>query len=193
MSPLLQKRRPPPTPDTPTSSDQPTPNRSPQSWFRPANNPSLSNLARTQHPHRTLGFSSIRELARSSSRQTLRTLPTIENQQPYLHGCSPPKDEKPRHLKAANDPESSLPSDSDLQQSRDSSVESLPIDHSGFSNDSTYATTPSPAKHRAFQLLETSSPVQLKSMGNKASTVLRSSIPLDGKPSSETITTDSEN
>lgn len=193
MSPLLQKRRPPQTPDPPTSSDQLTPNRSPQSWFRPANNRSLSNLARTQHPHRVLGFSSIRELARSSSRQTLRTLPTTTYQQPYSHGCSPPKDGELRHPNAAKTPESSLPSDFDLQQSRGSSVESLPIDQSGLSNDSTYATTPSPAKHRAFQLLETSSPMQRKSMGNKASTVIRSPIPLDGKPSSATITADPGN
>lgn len=190
MSPLLQKRRPPQPPDAPTSSDQRTLNRSPQSWFRPANNRSLSNLARTQHPHRVLGFSSIRELARSSSRQTLRTLPTITHQQPYSHACSPPKDGGLRHPNAAKDSASSLPTDSGLQRSRASSVESLSIDKSGISNDSTYATTPSPAKHRAFQLLESSSPVQPKSMGNKASTVLGKRIPLEGKQSSAVITTD---
>lgn len=192
MSPLLQKRRPPQPPDPPTSSDQRIPNRSPQSWFRPANNPSRSpsNLARTQHPHRALGFSSIRELARSSSRQTLHTLPTATYQQPYSHGCSPPKDGEVRHPIAAKDPGFPLPSGSGLQDSRGSSVESLPIDKSGISNDSTYATTPSPAKHPAFRLLESGSPVQRKSMGNKASTVLRKPIPPEGKQSSATITTD---
>ena len=177
MSPLLQKRRPPQSPDPPRSSDQHTLIRSPQSWFRPANSRSLSNLARNQHPHRALGFSSIRELARSSSRQTLRTLSTATTYQPpYSHGCSPPKYEELRHLDTAKDPESSVP-ELGLQQSRGSSVESLPIDKSGISNDSTYATTPSPAKHGAFQLLDSSSPIQRKSMGNKPSTLLKKTAP----------------
>lgn len=191
MPPLLQKRRPPQSPDPPTSSEQRTPNRSPQSWFRPANTRSLSNLARTQHPHRALGFSSIRELARSSSRQTLRTLPATAYQQPYSHGCSPPKSGEPRQQCVTQDT-SHVPSDLELHESRGSSVESLPIDKSGISNDSTYATTPSPAKHRAFQLLESSSPVQRKSMGNKASTMLGKPLSLEGKQNSDPINTDSE-
>lgn len=191
MSPLLQKRRPSQSPDPPTSSNQRTPNRSPQSWFRPANNRSLSNLARTQHPHRALGFSSIRELARSSSRQTLRTLPATTHQQPYSHGCSPPKDGRLRQQLVAQDT-SRVPPDLDLHESRGSSVDSLPIDKSGISNDSTYATTPSPARHRAFQLLESNSPVERNSMGNKASTVLRKPVPVEGKQSPASSTTDPE-
>ena len=192
MSPLLQKRRPPQLPDPPTSSGQRTRNRSPQSWFRPANNRSLSNLARTQHPHRALGFSSIRELARSSSRQTLRTLPTYTYQQPYSYGCSPPKNQESRQQPVAQDT-SYVPPDLEFHESRDSSIESLPIDKSGISNDSTYATTPSPAKHRVFQLLESSSPVQRSSMGNKASTVVRKPFPHHGKQNSASIVTDPEN
>ena len=192
MSPLLQKRRAPQPPDALTSSDQRTPSRSSQSWFRPANTRSLSNLTRIQHPHRALGFSSIRELARSSSRQTLRTFPATTYQQPYSHDCSPPKDGELRLPNTAQDPKSSVSPSSGLQQSRGSSVESLPIDKSGISNDSTYATTPSPAKHRAFQKLDSSSPVQRKSMGNKASTVLKESSPPNSKQSSATITTGPE-
>ena len=161
MSPLLQKRRPP-------QSNQRTSSQSP------------SSLPKLQHPHRAFGFSSIRQLARSSSGQTLRTLPTTSYQQPYSHGCSPPKDGELRH------PGSLLPSDSRLQQSRGSSVESLPIDKSAISSDSTYATTPSPAKHRAFQLLESSSPVQRKGMGHKASTLRKNRLPFEGKQSSAT-------
>lgn len=193
MSPLLQKRRPPQSPDPPISSDQRPQNRSPQSWFRSANSPSLSSLARTQHPHRTFGFSSVRELARSSSRQTLRTLPTTTFHHPYSHGCSPPKDGGLRHTNAAEDSESQLPSNPGLQQSRDSSVESFTVDKSGTSNDSTYATTPSPVKHRAFQLLDSKAPVRRKSMGNKVSTVLRKPIPLEGKQNSATISSDPAN
>lgn len=192
MSPLLQKPRPPQSPEPSTSSNQPTSSRSPQSWFRPANNPSLSSLTKSQHPHRALGFSSIKGLARSSSRQTLRTLPTTTYQKPYSHGCSPPKHGSLKNPNAAKDPESSLPSESGLQQSRNSSLESLPIDKSGISSDSTYATTPSPAKHRAFQLLESSSPVQRKSMGNKASTLRRKSVPPEGKQSSAAFDVDLE-
>ena len=191
MSPLLQKRRPSQSPDPPTSSDQRTRNQSPQSWFRPANNRSLSNLTKPQHHHRALGFSSIRELARSSSRQTLRTLPTTSYLQPYSHGCSPPKDGEFRRRTVAQDTPD-VPSDLDVHESRGSSVESLPIDRSGISTDSTYATTPSPAKHRVFQLLKSSSPVLRKSMGNKASTVLRKPIPNEGNQSSAPITTDPE-
>ena len=190
MSPLLQKRRPPQSPDPPTSSDQRIQNRSPQSWFRSANSPSFPSTARTQHPHRAFGFSSVRELARSSSRQTLRTLPTNTLHHPYSHGCSPPKDGALRRTNAAEDSESQLPSDPGLQQSRDSSVESFPVDKSGVSNDSTYATTPSPVKHRAFQSLESKSPVRRKSMGNKVSTVLRKAVPLEGKQNSTTTSTD---
>ena len=193
MSPLLQKPRPQQSPDPPISSKKRTRDKSPQSWFRPANNPSPSSLARTQHPHRAFGFSSVRELARSSSRQTLRTLPTNTLHHPYSHGCSPPKDGRLRHTNAAEDSESQLPSDPGLQQSRDSSVESSPIDKSGVSNDSTYATTPSPVKHRAFQLLEQKSPVRPKSMGNKISTVLRKPVPLERKQNSATISTDPAN
>ena len=192
MSPLLQKRRPPQTPDPPPSSNQPASSRSPQSWFRPANNRSLSSLTKPQHPHRAFGFSSIRGLARASSRQTLRTLPTNTYQQPYSHGCSPPKNGDLRYSRTAKDPESLLPSDSGLQQSRGSSIESLPIDKSGISSDSTYATTPSPAKHRAFQLLDTSSPVQRKSMGNKASTLRKNPVSPEGNQGSAKTTKDTE-
>ena len=191
MSPLLQKRRPSQSPDPPTSSTQRTRNQSPQSWFRPANTRSLSNLTRPQHLHRSIAFSPIRELTTSSSRQTLRTLPASTYQLPYSHGCSPPKDGQQKQSTVAQD-SPDVPSDLELHQSRGSSVESLPIDKSGISTDSTYATTPSPAKHRAFQLLDSSSPVQQMSMGIKASTVLRKPIPFKGKHSSAHTTTSSE-
>ena len=193
MSPLLQKRRPPQSPDPSISLDQRTRNKSPQSWFRPANNLSPSSLAKTQYPHRAFGFSSVRDLARSSSRQTLRTLPTNTLHHPYSHGCSPPKHGALRRANAAKDSESQLPSDPGLQQSRSSSVESFPVDKSGVSNNSTHATTPSPVKHRAFQLLEPKSPERPKSMGNKVSTVLRKPVPLEGKQTSATISTDPAN
>ena len=192
MSPLLQKRRPTHSPDPPSSSNQLTPSRSPQSWFRPANNRSLSSLPKSQHPHRAFGFSSIRGLARSSSRQTLRTLHTNTYLPPYSHGCSPPKGGEPKNPNAAQDPKSTRSSDSGLQHSRGSSVESLPIDKSGISSNSTYATTPSPAKHQAFQLIESSSPVQRKSMGNKASVVHRKPGPPEDEDSSWVVTADPE-
>ena len=192
MSPLLQKPRPPQSPDPPTSLNQLNPSRSPQIWFRPANSRSLSSLPKSQHPHRAFGFSSIRGLARSSSRQTLRTLPTNTSQPPYSHGCSPPKVEELRQPNAAKDPKPSTVSDPGLQQSRGSSVESLPVDKSGISSNSTYATTPSPAKHRAFQLIESSSPVQRKGMGNKPSMVRSKVVPLEGEQSSAADTIDLE-
>ena len=192
MSPLLQKPRPPQSPDPPTSLNQLNPNRLPQTWFRPANSRSLSSLPKSQHPHRAFGFSSIRGLARSSSRQTLRTLPTNIYQPPYSHGCSPPKVGELRQPNAAKDPKPSTLSDPGLQQSRGSSVESLPVDKSGISSNSTYATTPSPAKHRAFQLIESSSPVQRKGMGNKSSMVRSKSIPLEGEQSSAADNIDTE-
>lgn len=191
MSSLLQKRRPPQSPDPPTSSAQRTRNQSPQSWFRPANTRSLSSLTRPQYLHRSIAFSSIRELTKSSSRQTLRTLPASTHQLPYSHGCSPPKDGQLRQRTVAQD-SPDVPTDLELHQSCGSSVESLPIDKSGISTDSTYATTPSPAKHRAFELLESSSPVQRMSMGFKGSTVLRKPIPFKGKQSSAHIITGSE-
>ena len=171
MSPLLQKRRP---------------------THSPLNHQSVSSPAKTQHPHRAFGFTSIRELGKSSSRQTLRTLSPNVQQQPYSHGCSPPKDGVLKPPKAIKDPGSPLASESGRQQSRDSSIESLPVDKSGISNDSTYATTPSPAKHRAFQLLEPSPPVQRKSMGNKGSTVLKKPIPFDRKKRSAAVTRDTD-
>ena len=192
MSPLLQKRRPPPSPDPQTASNQLNPSRSPQTWFRPANSRSLSSLPKSQHPHRAFGFSSIRGLARSSSRQTLRTLPTNTYQPPYSHGCSPPKVGELRQPNAVKDPKPSTLSDPGLQQSRGSSVESLPVDKSGISSNSTYATTPSPAKHRAFQLIESSSPVQRKGMGNKSSMVRSKVVPLEGEQSSSADTIDLE-
>ena len=192
MSPLLQKRRPPHSPDPPTSLNQLNPSRSPQTWFRPANSRSLTSLPKSQHPHRAFGFSSIRGLARSSSRQTLRTLPTNTYHPPYSHGCSPPKVGDLRQSNAAKDPKPSTLSDPGLQQSRGSSVESLPVDKSGISSNSTYATTPSPAKHRAFQLIESTSPVQLKGMGNKSSMVRSKSVPQEGEQSSAADTIDME-
>ena len=186
MSPLLQKRRPPQSPDGPTPLNQLNP---PQIWFRPTNSRSLSSLPKSQHPHRAFGFSSIRGLARSSSRQTLRTLPTNT---PYSHGCSPPKVGELTQPNAAKDPKPSTLSDPGLQQSRGSSVESLPVDKSGISSNSTYATTPSPAKHRAFQLIESSSPVQRKVMGNKSSMVRSKVVPLEGEQSSAADTVDLE-
>ena len=158
----------------------------------PSNNPSLTSLARTQHPHRAFSFSSLRKLSKSSSRQTLRTLAAAPYPPPYSHGCSPPKNGNLKQTNVSQDTASSLPPDSGIQQSRGSSVESLPIDKSGISNDSTYATTPSPAKHRAFQELGSSSPVQRKSMGNKASTLLRKPIPFDRKQSTVTVTKDTK-
>ena len=192
MSPLLQKHRPPQPSEPLTSSNQLTPSRSPQSWFRPANNRSLSSLPKSQHPHRAFGFSSIKGLARSASRQTLRTLPKNTYQPPYSHGCSPPKGGEQRHPNAGKDPKSSILSDPGPQQSRGSSVESLLIDKSGISSNSTYATTPSPAKHRAFQLIESSSPVQRNSMGNQQSVVGGKPIPPEGEHSSAADTIDVE-
>ena len=192
MSPLLQKRRPPQSPDPPTSLNQLNLSRSPQTWFRPANSRSLTSLPKSQHPHRAFGFSSIKGLARSSSRQTLRTLPNNTYQPPYSHGCSPPKVGELRQPNADKPRKPSTLSDPGLQQSRDSSVESLPVDKSGISSNSTYATTPSSAKHRAFELIESSSPVQRKGMGNKPSMVRSKSVPTEGEQSSAAETIDME-
>lgn len=53
MSPFMQRK----TPDS---------TRSPQQWFRPASNQSVPHLTKSPHPNRALGFSSIKQLARSS-------------------------------------------------------------------------------------------------------------------------------
>ena len=97
-----------------------------------------------------------------------------------------------RQPNAGTDREPSTLSDPGLQQSRGSSVESLPVDKSGISSNSTYATTPSPAKHRAFQLIESSSPVQRKGMGNKSSMVHSKSVSLEGEQSSAADNIDME-
>jgi len=162
--------------------------RSPHPGFRASANKS-PNFARSQRPNRAFGISSIRDLARSS-RQALSTK-TANITQPLpihrlrssssLYGtlrdqCTPP----------APDAKPSAPAVPGRYPSQSSSTNSFTPDQSGVSNDSSHPTTPSPAKHRAFDQLETSPLAQLRSMGQNPS-VLKKAVSLEGKQSLATI------
>ena len=168
----------------------------PQQWLRQSSNRSVPNLARQQHHHhRALGFSSIRDLARSS-RRPLALQSTNATQPPdhtlrasnSLYGtlrdqCSPPPS-------PALD--LSAPSAVVLRRSHSSSANSLTLDQSGLSVDSSHPTTPSPAKHLTFYELESSDILPSKDMGNKASTIVKKPLSIAGKRSGVNLNEEQE-
>lgn len=159
---------------------------SPQQWFRPSLNRSVPNLAKAQHQNRSLGFSSIRDLARTT-RRPLATLPANVSQPPNhtvrpsnsLYGtlrdqCSPPPPPVPEPV---------VPSAIALRRSQSSSANSFTPEQSGTSIGSSDPTTPSPAKHSAFYELHTSPVLATKDMGNKGSSIIKKPLPIKGKSS----------
>lgn len=181
MSPFLQRKqrsRQKPSPDA-TS-----PPRTPQQWLRPAFNQSLPNLTKSSHPHRRLGFSSIKQLARSSRQtpdqphaQRLRSTSSLYGT--LRDQCTPPESEP--HIKS---PETA---ELELHHSHNSSAESITPDHTGLSIDSSHPTTPSPGKPRAFSQLNIASPSQASNMGQKASSLTRKPLSLKAKQSLATF------
>ena len=181
MSPFLQRRK---RSRQPTSPDSTSPPHTPQQWLRPAFNQSLPNLARSSHPHRTLGFSSIKQLARSSRQKPNQPKAQRLRSSSSLYGtlrdqCTPPETET--HTKA---PESS---EIELHHSHNSSAESITPDHTGLSIDSSHPTTPSPGKHRAFCQLDIASPSHARTMGQKASSLTRKPLSIKAKQSLATF------
>ena len=181
MSPFLQRKQ---RSRQPTSPDSTSPPHTPQQWLRPALNQSLPDLARPSHPHRTLGFSSIKQLARSS-RQT-QNLPQAQRlrSSSSLYGtlrdqCTPPAPET-----YTKGPEST---ELELHHSHNSSADSFTPDYTGLSIDSSHPTTPSPGKPRAFSQLDVASPSQVNRMGQVASSVARKPLSLKAKQSLATF------
>lgn len=183
MSPFLQRK----TPDS---------TRSPQQWFRPASNQSVPTLAKSQHPNRALGFSSIKQLARSSripiSTHAAGTeSPPIHQlrSQSSLYGtlrdqCTPPGSSK----SSRNNPTHTR---NHGHHSHNSSNVSITPDQSGLTNASSDPTTPSPAARKPFYELDATSPPQLKGMGQWQSTVVRKPLSIKAKQSLATIRPDS--
>ena len=181
MSPFLQRKQ---RSGQPTSPDSTSPPHTPQQWLRPAFNQSLPNLAKSSHPHRTLGFSSIKQLARSSRQTQNQSQAQRLRSSSSLYGtlrdqCTPPAPET--HVKG---PESS---ELELQHSHNSSTESITRDYTGLSIDSSHPTTPSPGKPRAFCELNIASPRQAKSMGQIASSLTRKPLSIKAKQSLATF------
>ena len=187
MSPFLQRKHrsgQPTSPTSPTSPDSTSPPHTPQQWLRPAFNQSLPNLARSSHPHRTLGFSSIKQLARSSRKTQNQTQAQRLRSSSSLYGtlrdqCTPPAPET--QIKG---PESTQ---LELHHSHNSSAESITRDYTGLSIDSSHPTTPSPGKPRAFCQLNIASPSQAKSMGQIASSLTRKPLSIKAKQSLATF------
>lgn len=175
-------------PDANTSHAVPA-SHSPQSWFRQSLSPrSVPNLFK-QRSNRSLGISSIKDLARSP-RKPLAPLSTNHSQTSThalrasnsLYGtlrdqCKPPPPPAIPELPAS--------SGSVLRRSQSSSADSFIPDQSGFSNLSSHPTTVSPARHSSF--FEGSPPLSPGSMGNKASTIARNPLPLRTKKSQADI------
>ena len=181
MSPFLQRKQ---RSRQPTSSDSTSPPRTPQQWLRPAFNQSLPNLTRPSHPHRRLGFSSIKQLARSSRQtpnqpQAQRLRSTSSLYGTLRDQCTPPEPET--HTKS---PETA---ELEIHHSRNSSAESITPDHTGLSIDSSHPTTPSPGKPRAFSQLNVASPSQANNMGQKVSSLTRKPLSLKAKQSLATF------
>lgn len=163
--------------------------RTPGQWFRTSANQSVPNLVSSQHPNRVRGLVSIRNLARSIHRE-----PSPDDQFNVQH---PPPSRTLRSTSSlygtlrdqCTPPEliDSTPAVPGRFPSQSSSDDSYTPDQSGVSNDSSHPTTPSPAKHRAFDQLETSSYAPLRIMGNKGSSILRKPLSLKGKHSRNTI------
>ena len=173
MSPFLQRKQ-----------RSRSPPHTPQQWLRPAFNQSLPNLAKSSHPHRTLGFSSIKQLARSSRQTPNQPQAQRLRSSSSLYGtlrdqCTPPAPQP--HTKG---PEST---ELELHHSHNSSTESITPDHTGLSIDSSHPTTPSPGKPRAFSQLNIASPSQAKSMGQKASSLTRKPLSIKAKQSLATF------
>ena len=181
MSPFLQRKQ---RSQQPTSPDSTSRSRTPQQWLRPAFNQSLPNLTRSSHSHRRFGFSSIKQLARSSRQtpnhpQAQRLRSTSSLYGTLRDQCTPPEPEP--HTKI---PETA---ELDLHHSHNSSAESITPEHTGLSLDSSHPTTPSPGKPRAFSQLNIASPTLVRSMGQKASLLTRKPLSLKAKQSLATF------
>ena len=179
-----QKSRQPTTPE-PTS-----PTHTPQQWLSPAFNQSVPNFAKLPHPHRSLGFSSIRQLARSSRQGPSRPEGHRLRSSSSLYGtlrdqCTPPILES---IAKASPNSSEL----ELHIRHDSSADSFTPDQSGVSAGSSDLTTPSPGKSHALLQLNTSSPPQPDDMGQKTSTLTRKPLSLKAKQSLATVRGDQE-
>ena len=181
MSPFLQRKQ---RSRQPTSPDSTSPPRTPQQWLRPAFDQSLPKLTKSSHPHHRLGFSSIKQLARSSRQtpnqphaQRLRSTSSLYGT--LRDQCIPPEPEP--HTKF---PETA---ELELRHSHNSSAESSTPDHTGLSIDSSHPTTPSPGKPRAFSQLNIASPSQANNMGQKASSLTRKPLSLKAKQSLATF------
>ena len=181
MSPFLQRKQ---RSRQPTSPDSTSPPRTPQQWLRPAFNQSLPNLTKSSHSHRRLGFSSIKQLARSSRPTPNQPHPQRLRSTSSLYGtlrdqCTPPESE----------PHTKFPETAELElhHSHNSSAESITPDHTGLSIDSSHPTTPSPGKPRAVSQLNIASPLQANNMGQKASSLTRKPLSLKAKQSLATF------
>ena len=181
MSPFLQRKQ---RSQQPSPSDSTSRPRTPQQWLRPAFNQSLPNLTKSSHPHRRLGFSSIKQLARSSRQtpnqpQAQRLRSTSSLYGTLRDQCTPPEPDP--HTKSSETDEL------ELHHSHNSSAESFTPDHTGLSVDSSNPTTPSPGKLRVFSQLNIAPPSIVKSMGQKASSLTRKPLSLKAKQSLATF------
>lgn len=197
-------------PDPSTSTKSEASIRGPGQWFRAAANQSGPNLPSSQHPNRGRGFSSIKDLALKERAlkeiaRSLQRVPSPEDKLVVRHPS--PVNTLPDHLlrnksslygtlrDQCTPPELTLPAPAVLARfpSQRSSTDSFTPDQSGVSNESSHPTTPSPAKHHAFDqfetttLFETSTLAQPRSMGQQVSAVLRKPVSLKGKQSLATI------
>ena len=163
-----------------------------QQWLHWSVNQSVPELVKRQHSNRSLGFSSIRDLARTS-RRPLATLPTNSSQSPdhtlkpstSLYGtlrdqCTPPPPPSPSPLPVTELPGVSQPV---LRRSHSFGAESLTPDQGGISTNSNHRTAPSPARHPAFSELPSSNAGKTGSMGNKASAIVRKPLTIKAKRS----------
>ena len=184
MSPFLQRK----TPDS---------TRSPQQWFRPAPNQSVPYLAKSPHPNRALGFSSIKQLARSSRIPPTNTRPTGTDPQPIhrlrsqssLYGtlrdqCTPPESSK----SLGNNPHHTY---DDRHHSHNSSSDSVTPDQSDLTVGPSSPIAPSPAGRNPFYKLAATSSLQSKSMGQWQSTIARKPLSVKAKQSLAIIRGDS--
>ena len=185
MSPFLQRK----TPDS---------TRSPQQWFRPASNQPVPYLAKSPHPNHALGFSSIKQLARSSRIPlTTTTRSTGTDPQPIhrlrgqssLYGtlrdqCTPPESSK----SLGNNPHHTY---DDRHHSHNSSSDSVTPDQRGLTVESSSPMAPSPAGRNPFYELAATSPRQSKSMGQWQSTIARKPLSVKAKQSLAIIRGDS--
>ena len=146
-------------------------------------------LAKSPHPNRALGFSSIKQLARSSRIPLTTTRSTGTDPQPIhrlrrqssLYGtlrdqCTPPESSK----SLGNNPHHTY---DDRHHSHNSSSDSVTPDQSGLTVGSSSPITPSLAGRNPFYELAATSPLQSKSMGQWQSTIARKPLSVKAKQS----------